>query len=191
MISNSFACLLAGSSLLAASQCLAQTLPPPPATYAYAAYTVLDRTAPGPDSLTAVANVGGSLRLNADGTYHKSLSIVFPAGPRYFAQTGRVSFPAPDSIVFAFSDLKGPDVQRGTYHYAPATHRLTINLAGYPPGNEGRYELFEVQHGEHAPQYTEGPDDAQQQGCGDVLREYQRQHPPKKPLRPTKPRPRR
>jgi len=133
-----------------------------------------------------VANVGGSLRLNADGTYHKSLSIVFPAGPRYFAQTGRVSFPAPDSIVFAFSDLKGPDVQRGTYHYAPATRRLTINLAGYPPGNEGRYELFEIQQGEHAPQYTEGPDDDGH--IDDIARP---QHRPKKPLKPNRPRPRR
>ncbi len=186
---NAFVCLLAGSSLLAAGQCLAQA-GPPPATYAYAAYTVLDRTTPGPDSLTAVPNVGGSLRLNADGTYHKSLSIVFPAGPRYFAQTGRVSFPAPDSIVFAFSDLKGPDVQRGTYRYEPATGRLRINLAGYPPGNEGRYELFEVRQGSHAPLYSPAPDDLAPTSTK-VLRSRQPQQRLKKPVTPSKPRPRR
>lgn len=193
------ALLASGSGLLAALlPHPARAQAPPPGNYGYATYTVLDRTTPGPDSLTAVPNVGGNLRLNADGTYHKSLSIVFPAGPRYFAQTGRVSFPAPDSIAFAFTDLKGPDVQRGTYRYEPATGRLSIRLAGYPPGNEGRYELFAIQEGKPLPQYTEAPDEAKP-SCAEYFSEQgmkmqhqmEIQRRRKKPLKPTKPRPRR
>lgn len=169
---------------------LARAQAPPPGTYGYVAYTVLDRTATGPDSLTAVPNVGGTLRLNAAGTYHKSLSIGFPAGPRSFEQTGRVSFPAPDSIVFAFTEAKGSDVQRGTYRYDAATGRLSIRLAGYPPGNEGRYELVESRQGEVAPHYPEAPSDPVP-NCSEVFHRHQTHRRPQKPPKPARPRPRR
>ena len=86
--------------------------------------------------------VGGTLALRADGTYDKRLSLLMgDSGPRYFAQHGRFVLKG-DSILFNFSDLKGPDVQRGTFRYVPATRRLTITIAGYPPGNQGVYELM-------------------------------------------------
>ena len=84
--------------------------PPPAATYHYTAYTVFDLTTPGPP--TAVANVGGTLTLRPDSTYDKRLSITFPSGLRFFTQAGRYRLLG-DSILFTFSDLHGPDVQRG------------------------------------------------------------------------------
>ena len=46
-----------------------------------------------------------------------------------------------DSIRFAYTDLKGSDVQRGTFRFVPATRRLTLIILGYPAGNRGVYEL--------------------------------------------------
>ncbi|RYY21481.1 MAG: hypothetical protein EOO36_00700 [Cytophagaceae bacterium] len=115
---------------------------PPPAfytTYSYAAYTVHDLTTGEPP--TQVPGVGGTLALRADGSYDKRLSILLgDSGPRYFTQRGRFSTKG-DSIFFDFTDLKGHDVQRGTFRYAPKTRQLTIAIAGYPPGNKGVYEL--------------------------------------------------
>ena len=113
--------------------------PRPPsfyATYRYTGYTVHDNT----DSPTAVRGVGGTLLLRADGSYEKRLSILAAGGLHYFNQTGRFTL-AGDSIRFAFTDLKGADVQRGTFRYAPATRRLTLTIFGYPTGNKGVYEL--------------------------------------------------
>lgn len=123
---------------------LALASPPtgPPAafytTYTYTAYTVYDHTTGEPP--TQVRGVGGTLALRADGTYDKRLTILVGSGPRYFTQHGRFSTKG-DSIFFRFSDLKGPDVQRGTFRYVPQTRRLTVSIAGYPPGNQGVYEL--------------------------------------------------
>ena len=121
--------------------------PTPPAafytTYAYTAYTVVDRTTGEPP--TQVPGVGGTLALRADGTYDKRLSLLMgDSGPRLFPQHGRFTTTG-DSITFRFTDLKGPDVQRGTYHYAAKTRRLTITIAGYPVGNRGVYELVATQ----------------------------------------------
>ena len=114
----------------------------PPAfytTYTYTAYTVHDLTTGEPP--TQVTGVGGTLALRADGSYDKRLSILLgTSGPRYFAQHGRFTTKG-DSIFFDFTDLKGHDVQRGTFQYAPKTRQLTITLAGYPAGNKGVYEL--------------------------------------------------
>jgi hypothetical protein len=125
---------------------LAAPAPTPPAafytTYTYTAYTVYDHTTGEPP--TQVPGVGGTLALRADGSYDKRLSLlVGTSGPRYFAQHGKFITKG-DSIYFKFTDLKGPDVQRGTFHYVPATRRLTITIAGYPPGNQGVYELVAV-----------------------------------------------
>ena len=122
---------------------LAAPVPTPPAafytTYSYTAYTVVDRTTGEPP--TQVPGVGGTLALRADGTYDKRLSLLMgDTGPRLFAQHGRFITKG-DSIVFRFTDLKGPDVQRGTYRYVAGTRRLTITLDGYPAGNKGVYEL--------------------------------------------------
>lgn len=125
---------------------LALLVPPGPklpvafyTTYSYTAYTVYDHTTGEPP--TAVQGVGGTLALRADGTYDKRLSLLLgSSGPRYFTQHGRFSTKG-DSIYFKFTDLKGSDVQRGTFRYEPGTRRLTINIAGYPPGNKGVYEL--------------------------------------------------
>ena len=125
---------------------LALLVPPGPklpvafyTTYSYTAYTVYDHTTGEPP--TAVQGVGGSLALRADGTYDKRLSLlVGSSGPRYFTQRGRFTTKG-DSIYFKFTDLKGPDVQRGTFRYEPGTRRLTISIAGYPVGNKGVYEL--------------------------------------------------
>jgi len=122
---------------------LAAPAPAPPAafytTYSYTGYTVVDLTTGEPP--TQVPGVGGTLTLRADGTYDKRLSLLMgDSGPRMFAQHGRFTTKG-DSIVFRFADLKGPDVQRGTYHYLAKTHRLTITLNGYPRGNKGVYEL--------------------------------------------------
>ncbi len=128
-------CLLAGLFLLSAP-----ALPPAfYTTYTYTAYTVYDHTTGEPP--TQVPGVGGTLALRADGTYDKRLSLLMgDSGPRYFAQHGRFTTKG-DSILFKFTDLKGPDVQRGTFRYEPATQRLSISIAGYPPGNKGVYEL--------------------------------------------------
>ncbi len=107
-------------------------------TYHYTAYTVYDTTSTDPP--TEVRGVGGSLTLRPDGRYEKHMSIVLPSGPHYFNQTGRFVL-AGDSIRFAYTDLKGSDVQRGTFRFAPATRRLTLTILGYPAGNRGVYEL--------------------------------------------------
>jgi hypothetical protein len=125
---------------------LALLVPPGPrlpaafyTTYSYTAYTVYDHTTGDPP--TEVQGVGGTLALRADGTYDKRLSLLLgSSGPRYFTQRGRFTTKG-DSIYFKFSDLKGPDVQRGTFRYEPGTRRLTISIAGYPVGNKGVYEL--------------------------------------------------
>jgi hypothetical protein len=119
-----------------------QTAAPIPSfynTYHYTAYTVYDNTSSEPP--TQVRGVGGTLTLRPDGTYEKHLSIVAPSGPHYFNQAGRFTLVG-DSIRFAFTDLKGDDVQRGTFRFDPATKQLVISLIGYPTGNKGVYELM-------------------------------------------------
>ena len=128
---------------------LALLLPPGPklpaafyTTYSYTAYTVYDHTTGDPP--TEVQGVGGTLALRADGTYDKRLTLLIgTSGPRYFTQHGRFTTKG-DSIFFDFTDLKGHDVQRGTFRYAPETRQLSITLAGYPTGNKGVYELVAV-----------------------------------------------
>ena len=113
----------------------------PPAfftTYTYTAYTVYDTTSTDPP--TQVRGVGGTLLLTPAGTYEKRLSIVGARGPMYFRQTGTFTLNG-DSIRFAFTDLKGADVQRGTFRFDPATRRLTLTILGYPSGNRGVYKL--------------------------------------------------
>ena len=125
---------------------LALLVPPAPrlpaafyTTYSYTAYTVYDHTTGDPP--TEVQGVGGTLALRADGTYDKRLTLLLgTSGPRYFTQRGSFTTKG-DSIYFKFTDLKGPDVQRGTFRYVPQTRRLTVTIAGYPPGNQGVYEL--------------------------------------------------
>ncbi|WP_046246943.1 hypothetical protein [Hymenobacter terrenus] len=107
-------------------------------SYQYTAYTVYDTTSP--DEPTQVRGVGGTLTLRPDGTYEKHLSIVAPSGPHYFNQAGRFTLTS-DSIRFTFTDLKGTDVQRGTFKFDPASKHLTITILGYPTGNKGVYEL--------------------------------------------------
>jgi hypothetical protein len=128
--------------LLAATLLAAPTPGPPPAfytTYTYTAYTVIDLTTGEPP--TKVAGVGGTLALRADGTYAKRLSLLLgDSGPRFFSQQGKFTTKG-DSIVFRFTDLKGSDVQRGTYRYDAKTRRLSITILGYPTGNKGIYEL--------------------------------------------------
>jgi hypothetical protein len=131
-------------NLLSAGPLRAQTEPVLPTfytTYTYTAYTVYDTTSAGPP--TQVSGVGGTLTLRADGRYEKRLSIVASGKPYYFNQTGTYTLSG-DSIQFAFSDLKGKDVQRGTFRFQPATQRLSIVIFGYPAGNRGEYELVAV-----------------------------------------------
>ena len=129
--------------LLAATLLAAPTPGPPAAfytTYTYTAYTVYDYTT-GEAPATRVSGVGGTLALRADGTYAKRLSLLLgDSGPRFFSQQGKFTTKG-DSIVFRFTDLKGSDVQRGTYHYDAKTRRLSITILGYPTGNKGIYEL--------------------------------------------------
>lgn len=108
------------------------------ATYHYTAYTVYDHTDGTPP--TRVAGVGGTLTLFPTGTYDKRLRITRPNGARDFVQHGQCTVSG-DSIRFAFTDAQGFDVQRGTYRFDAKTHRLTITITGYPPGNRGVYEL--------------------------------------------------
>ena len=134
-------CLAAAGLPLAAH---AQTTPTPPtfySSYSYTGYTVYDTTNPDP---TTVQGVGGALTLRPDGTYEKHLSIVANGAPHYFNQTGRFILTG-DSIRFAFTDLKGADVQRGTFQFDPATRHLTLTILGYPTGNKGVYELVAVE----------------------------------------------
>jgi hypothetical protein len=107
-------------------------------TYNYTAYTVYDATTDEPP--TEVSGVGGTLTLRPTGAYEKRFSILMPGGPKYFRQDGTFTITG-DSIRFAFTDLKGADVQRGTFRYNPATQRLTLTILGYPVGNKGVYEL--------------------------------------------------
>ena len=131
--------IAAGAALLVPFAGHAQTAPPSfYTTYAYSAYTVYDTTSAGPP--TKVPGVGGSLTLRANGTYEKHLSIVAPSGPHYFNQAGTYTLKG-DSIRFAFTDLKGADVQRGTLRFVPAGRRLIHTIFGYPTGNRGVYEL--------------------------------------------------
>ncbi|NML63767.1 copper resistance protein NlpE [Hymenobacter sp. RP-2-7] len=109
-------------------------------TYSYVGYTVYDFTEG--QSPTQVPGVGGTLTLRADGSYTKRLSLLLgDSGPRYFSQQGRFTTQG-DSIFFRFSDKNGPDVQRGTFRYEPASKKLSISLMGYPRGNHGDYELL-------------------------------------------------
>jgi hypothetical protein len=144
MFSSSLRMPMGGLSLLVALFPMlahAQTAVAPPSfytTYHYTAYTVHDTTSTDPP--TEVNGVGGSLTLHPDGRYEKHMSIVLPNGPHYFNQTGRFVLTG-DSIRFAFTDLKGSDVQRGTFRFNPADRRLTLTILGYPAGNRGVYEL--------------------------------------------------
>ncbi|MBF9222423.1 hypothetical protein [Hymenobacter ruricola] len=134
-------CLGALPALLLPLAGRAQTSAPLPSfynTYTYTAYTVYDTTSAEPP--TRVSGVGGTLTLRADGRYEKRLSIVAAGSPHYFNQTGTYAL-AGDSIRFAFTDLKGADVQRGTFRFDPATQRLRITIEGYPAGNRGVYDL--------------------------------------------------
>lgn len=136
-----FGFLLCSLGLAHPSPTRAQGQSSPPTfytTYYYTAYTVYDVTTNEPP--TQVRGVGGSLALRPDGTYEKHLSIVAAGSPHYFNQTGRYTL-AGDSIQFAFTDLKGPDVQRGTFRFNPATKGLTLTILGFPAGNKGVYEL--------------------------------------------------
>lgn len=108
------------------------------ATYRYVAYTVYDHTDGDPP--TRVAGVGGTLTLFPTGAYDKRLRIAGPNGARDFVQHGQCTVRG-DSIRFAFTDAQGFDVQRGTYRYDARARRLTVTIAGYPPGNRGVYEL--------------------------------------------------
>jgi hypothetical protein len=126
---------------LLAALLLSPPVPGPPADFytTYTAYTVYDVTTDEPP--TQVPGVGGTLALRADGTYTKRLSLLLgDSGPRFFSQQGRFTTKG-DSIVFRFTDLKGSDVQRGTYRYNANTRRLSITILGYPTGNKGVYEL--------------------------------------------------
>ncbi len=130
-----------GLALLGLSErAVAQTSPPSAffTAHQYTAYTVYDATTAGPP--TEVQGVGGTLTLRPDSTYEKHFSLLLADGPHYFNQTGRFTLTG-DSIRFAFSDLKGPDVQRGTFRYDPTTKHLALTIMGYPPGNYGVYEL--------------------------------------------------
>ncbi|MBO2032541.1 hypothetical protein J4D99_14180 [Siccationidurans ginsengisoli] len=134
---------------LLAALLLPSPAPGPPAafytTYTYTAYTVYDSTTDEPP--TQVPGVGGTLALRADGTYDKRLSLLLgDSGPRFFTQHGKFTTKG-DSIVFRFTDLKGSDVQRGTYRYDARTRRLSITLLGYPTGNKGVYELVATSAG--------------------------------------------
>ena len=129
---------------LLAALLLSPPMPGPPAafytTYTYTAYTVYDYTT-GEAPATRVSGVGGTLALRADGTYAKRLSLLLgDSGPRFFSQQGKFTTKG-DSIVFRFTDLKGSDVQRGTYHYNAKTRRLSLTILGYPTGNKGVYDL--------------------------------------------------
>ena len=107
-------------------------------SYQYTGFTVFDTSSP--DEPTTVRGVGGTLILRPNGTYEKHLSIVAPAGPHYFNQTGTFTL-AGDSIRFAFTDLKGADVQRGTIQLDSTAQHLTLTILGYPAGNKGVYEV--------------------------------------------------
>jgi hypothetical protein len=129
----------------AAAQTSLAPLPAPPTlpasfytTYNYTSYTVHDNTSAEPP--TVVQGVGGTLMLRPAGTYEKRLSIVGRNGPMYFKQDGRFRISG-DTIRFAFSDLKGADVQQGTFRFDPQTQQLVITIYGYPTGNKGVYEL--------------------------------------------------
>ena len=139
--------LLLLSLLPAIGRAQSATLPSFYATYHYTGYTVFDTTSP--DS-TVVRGVGGSLLLRPDGTYEKHLSIVAPSGPYYFNQAGTFTVTG-DSIRFAFTDLKGADVQRGTFRFEPASRHLTLTILGYPTGNRGVYELVAADTAAPAP----------------------------------------
>ena len=75
---NTFAYLLLAFAAVALLPHFAHAQGLPPGSYGYVSYTVLDRTAPGPDSLTTVPNVSGSLWLGSDGTYQKISNQWFP-----------------------------------------------------------------------------------------------------------------
>ncbi|GAA4369161.1 hypothetical protein GCM10023185_42550 [Hymenobacter saemangeumensis] len=107
-------------------------------TYTYTAYTVYDNTSDEPP--TEVQGVGGTLTLNADGSYQKRLTLQMNQGLMPFSQDGQFVIKG-DSIRFAFTDRKGPDVQYGTFRFDPQTLALEITLIGYPSGNRGVYVL--------------------------------------------------
>ena len=107
-------------------------------TYVYTAYTVHDITSDEPP--TPVRGVGGTLTLHPDGRYQKRLTIQMNQGLIPFHQDGQFTIKG-DSIRFAFTDRKGPDVQQGTFRFIPETQALEITIIGYPSGNKGVYEL--------------------------------------------------
>jgi len=115
---------------------------PPPtfyATYRYQRYTVVNPDSGEPP--TQIPGAGGTLTLRPDGSYDKRLRLPIGDGPpRAFDQQGQFTTLG-DSIFFRFADKNGADTQRGQFQFQPATRRLQVTIAGYPPGNAGIYEL--------------------------------------------------
>ncbi|MCA8829741.1 hypothetical protein [Hymenobacter pini] len=111
-------------------------------TYTYQSYSILDK---GSSSTPMAAKgVGGTLRLNPDGTYQKRLTLAGNGSTLRFDQDGRFTFAA-DSIRFVYSKNGQPRTDRGTFRLRNGL--LTITLAGFPAGNQSIYTLTAVKPG--------------------------------------------
>ncbi|MFD2784724.1 hypothetical protein [Hymenobacter rubripertinctus] len=107
------------------------------ATYTYVSYAILDQ-ASSPVPLPA-QGVGGTLALQANGTYQKRLTLSGNGGTMRFDQDGRFTF-TPGRIRFTYTDKNGRSrTDEGTFRLTKS--QLTIMLAGFPAGNQSMYTL--------------------------------------------------
>ena len=106
-------------------------------TYTYLSYSILDKES---SSLPLPAQgVGGTLTLQANGTYQKHLTMSGNGGTMRFDQDGRFTF-TPGHIRFTHPDKTGrPRTDEGTFRLNQGL--LTITLNGYPAGNQSIYTL--------------------------------------------------
>ncbi|MBT9394524.1 hypothetical protein KLP40_15240 [Hymenobacter sp. NST-14] len=106
-------------------------------TYTYLSYAILDRES-SPRPLPA-QGVGGTLTLQANGTYQKRLTMSANGGTMRFDQDGRFTF-TPGHIRFTYPDKTGRSrTDEGTFQLHQG--QLTITLNGYPAGNQSIYTL--------------------------------------------------
>ena len=127
---------LAGA-LLVASLAGAQSAGSFFTTYTYLSYAILDKGS-SPEPLPA-QGVGGTLTLQANGTYQKRLTMNGNGGTMRFDQDGRYTF-TPGHIRFTHTDKTGRSrTDEGAFQLHDGL--LTITLDGYPAGNQSVYTL--------------------------------------------------
>ncbi|OON65645.1 hypothetical protein [Hymenobacter sp. CRA2] len=106
-------------------------------TYAYRSYSIYS---PDEAEPTPANGVGGTLTLNADGSYQKRLRLAGPSGPMSFNQDGQFTLSG-DQISFTYPGPNGqPKTDQGSFRLDPK-QQLVLTIEGFPAGSRGVYTL--------------------------------------------------